>query len=164
MAQIGKHCCGILQSNGQKHEIGHSKLLSTRDLPGVALEITFFTTLFTKKKLNFWTNAPFCKFYNMIVKTSQQWFKINVKNAFGCPLRLGLYLKVECMVQSETNLSRTPESQRLLQGAICHVWTSQFNKHRQQSQKQLQKYNIRDCDAIYSTAVCFKFDKFLEGC
>ena len=29
----------------------------TRDLPSVALVITFFTTLFTKKKLNFWTNA-----------------------------------------------------------------------------------------------------------
>ena len=25
----------------------------------------------------------------------------------GCPLRLGLYLKVECMNQSETNFSRT---------------------------------------------------------
>ena len=47
-------------------------LLFTRDLPAVALVITFFTTLFTKKKLNFWTNAPFRKFYNMIVKTSQQ--------------------------------------------------------------------------------------------
>ena len=57
----------------------------TRDLPGIALVITFFMTLFTKKKLNFWTNAPFRKFYNMIVKTSQQWFKINGKNAFGCP-------------------------------------------------------------------------------
>ena len=33
--------------------------------------ITFFTTLFTKKKLNFWTNAPFRKFYNMIAKSSQ---------------------------------------------------------------------------------------------
>ena len=111
-------------------------LLITRDLPGVALVITFFTTLFTKKKLNFWTNAPFRKFYNMIVKTSQQWFKINGKNAFGCPLRLGLYLKVECMNLSETNFSRTAESQRLWQGAICHVWTSQFNKHWRQSQKQ----------------------------
>ena len=116
----------------------------TRDLPGVALVITFFTTLFTKKKLNFWTNAPFRKFYNMIVKTSQQWFKINGKNAFGCPLRLGLYLKVECMNLSETNFSRTAESQRLWQGAICHVWTSQLNKHWRQSQKQLQKCNIRD--------------------
>ena len=38
-------------------------LLFTRDLPAVALVITFFTTLFTKKKLNFWTNAPFHKFY-----------------------------------------------------------------------------------------------------
>ena len=119
----------------------------TRDLPGVALVITFFTTLFTKKKLNFWTNAPFCKFYNMIVKTSQQWFKINGKNAFGCPLRLGLYLKVECMNLSETNFSRTAESQRLWQGAICHVWTSQFDKHWRQSQKQLQKYNIRNTPA-----------------
>ena len=27
-------------------------------------------------------NAPFRKFYNMIVKTSQQWFNINGKNAF----------------------------------------------------------------------------------
>ena len=94
--------------------------------------------------MNFWTNAPFRKFYNMIVKTSQQWFKINGKNAFGCPLRWGLYLKVECMNLSETNFSRTAESQWLWQGAICHVWTSQFNKHWRQSQKQLQKYDIRD--------------------
>ena len=90
----------------------------TRDLPGVALVITFFVTLFTKKKLNFWTNASFCKFYNMIEKTSQQWFKINGKNAFGCPLRLGLYLKVECMNLSETNFGRTAESQWLWQGAM----------------------------------------------
>ena len=54
------------------------------------------------------------------------------------------YLKVECMNLSETNFSRTAESQRLWQGAICHVWTSQFDKHWRQSQKQLQKYNIRD--------------------
>ena len=47
----------------------------------------------------------------MIVKTSQQWFKINGKNAFECPLRLGLYLKVECMNLSETNISRLPESE-----------------------------------------------------
>ena len=80
----------------------------------------------------------------MIVKTLLQWFKINGKNAFGCPLRLGLYLKVECMNLSETNFSRTAESQWLWQGAICHFWTSQFDKHWQQSQKQLQKYNIRD--------------------
>ena len=85
----------------------------------------------------------------MIVKTSQQWFKINGKNAFGCPLRLGLYLKVECMNLSETNFSRTAESQRLWQGAICHVWTSQFDKHWRQSQKQLQKYNIRDCSPAF---------------
>ena len=44
-------------------------LYLTRDLPGGALVITFFTTLFTKKKLNFWTNAPVCKFYNIIIKT-----------------------------------------------------------------------------------------------
>ena len=69
----------------------------------------------------------------MIVKTSQQWLNINGKNAFGCPLRLGLYLKVECMNLSETNFSRTAESQWLWQGAICHVWTSQFDKHWQQS-------------------------------
>ena len=59
-------------------------------------------------------------------------------------LRLGLYLKVECMNLSETNFNRTAESQRLWQGAICHVWTFQFDKHWRQSQKQLQKYNIRD--------------------
>ena len=41
----------------------------------------------------------------MIVKTSQQWLNIDGKNAFECPLRLGLYLKVS-----------------LWQGAICHVW------------------------------------------
>jgi len=119
-------------------------VLWTRDLPDVALVITFFTTLFTKKKLNFWTNAPFCKFYNVIVKTSQQLFKINGRNAFGCPLRLGLYLKVECMNLSETSFSRTSESRRLWQGANCHVWTSQLDKHWWHSQKQLQKYNIKD--------------------
>ena len=52
-------------------------------------------------------NAPFRKFYNMIVKTSQQWFEINGKNALGCSF------KVECMNLSETNFSRTAESQRL---------------------------------------------------
>ena len=117
---------------------------STRDLPGVALVITFFTTLFTKRKLDFWTNAPFCKFYNMILKTSQQWFQINGKNAFGCPLHLGLNLKVECMNLSETNFSRIAESQKLWQGAICHVWTSQFNKHWRQSQKENYKTTILD--------------------
>ena len=94
--------------------------------------------------MNFWTNAPFCKFYNMIVKTSQQRFKINGKNAFGCPLRLELYLKVECMNLSETNFSRTAESQRLWQGAIFHVWTSQFDKHWRQLQKQLQKFKRKE--------------------
>ena len=45
---------------------GHDQRISnTRDLPGVALVISFFTTLFTK-------NAPFRKFYSMIVKTWQQ--------------------------------------------------------------------------------------------
>ena len=48
----------------------------------------------------------------MIVKTSQQWFKVNGENAFGCPLHLGLYLKVECMNLSETNFSRTAKSQQ----------------------------------------------------
>ena len=65
----------------------------------------------------------------MIVKASQQCFKIDGKNAFGCPLRLGLYLKVERMNLSETNFSRTAESQQLWQGAICHIWTFQFDKH-----------------------------------
>ena len=32
----------------------------------------------------------------------------------------------------------------LWQSAICHVWTSQFGKHWRHSQKQLQKYSIRD--------------------
>ena len=80
----------------------------------------------------------------MIVKTSQQWFKINAKNAFGCPLCFGLYLKVECMNLSETNFSRTAESQQLWQGAICHVGTSQFDKHWRHLQKRLQKYNIQE--------------------
>ena len=62
----------------------------------------------------------------------------------GCPLHLEPYLEVECMNQNETNFSRTAKSQRLWQGAICHIWTYQFNKHWRQSQKQLQKYNIRD--------------------
>ena len=61
---------------------------------------------------------PFRKFYNMIVKTLQQWFKINGKNAFGCPLRLGLYLKVECMNLSETNFSRTTD---LSSYGKCHL-------------------------------------------
>ena len=42
---------------------------------------------------------------------------------------------------SETNFSRTAESQWLWQGAI---WTFQFDKLWRHSQKQLQKYNIRD--------------------
>ena len=62
----------------------------------------------------------------------------------GCLLRLGPYLEVECMNQSETNFSITAEFQQLWQGAISHVWTSQFDKHWQHSQKQLQKYDIRD--------------------
>ena len=41
----------------------------------------------------------------------------------------------------ETNFSRTAESQWLWQGAI---WTFQFDKLWRHSQKQLQKYNIRD--------------------
>ena len=105
----------------------------------------FFSQYFSqKKKLNFWMNVPFCKFYNLIVKTQQQWLNFNGKNAFECPLHLELYLKVQCMNGSETNFSRTAESQRLWQGAICHVCIFQFNKHWRQSQKQLQKYNIRD--------------------
>ena len=90
----------------------------------------------------------------MIVKTSQQWFNINGKNAFGCPLRLGLYLKVECMNRSETIFSRTPESQQIWQGAICYVWTSQFDKHWRQSQKQLQNYYIRD---LFESSLCLSF-------
>ena len=42
------------------------QLSATRDLQGVALVIRHFSQ---KKKLNFWTNAPFCRFYNIIVKT-----------------------------------------------------------------------------------------------
>ena len=57
----------------------------------------------------------------------------------GCPLHLGLYFKVECVNLSETNLSKTAESQGLWQGVVCHVLTSQFDKRWQQSQKQLQK-------------------------
>ena len=94
--------------------------------------------------MNFWTNAPFRKFYNMIVKTSQQWFKTNGKNAFGCPLRLGPYLKVECMSQSETNFSRTAHSQRFWQGAICHIWTSKLDKHCRHSQKESLAYKLVD--------------------
>ena len=104
-----KNCFSLL-TNQFRCKVLQRIYCETRDLPGVALVITFFTALYTKKKLNFWTNAPFRKFYNTIVKTSQQWLKINGKNAFGCPLRLGLYLKVECMNQSETNYSRTAES------------------------------------------------------
>ena len=77
-------------------------------------------------------------------KWKKQWLNINGKNAFEYSLRLGLYLKVECMNQSETNFSITAEFQQLWQGAISHVWTSQFDKHWQHSQKQLQKYDIRD--------------------
>ena len=83
-------------------------------------------------------------FYNMIVKTSQQLFNINGKNAFECPLRLGLYLKVECMNQSETNFSRTAQSQRFWQGAICHVWTFQLDKHWGHSQKERLAYKLVD--------------------
>ena len=68
---------------------------------------------------------------------------------FGCQFpndadKSPLYLKVECINLRETNFSSTAESQRLWQGAICHVWTSQFNRHWRKSQKQLQKYNITD--------------------
>ena len=56
----------------------------TRDIPGIALVITFFMTLFTK-------NAPFCKFYSMIVTTI---LRINGKNSFGCPFCLGRYIKI----------------------------------------------------------------------
>ena len=51
----------------------------TRDLPSVALVITFFTTLFTKKKLNFWKNAPFHKLYNKIVKNCNNGLRLMVK-------------------------------------------------------------------------------------
>ena len=84
----------------------------TRDLPG-ALVITFH-----KKEIEFLDECAFSQIFynikrNVNVKTSQQWFDINGKNAFGCPLRLGLYLKVKCMNRSETNFSRTTESQPL---------------------------------------------------
>ena len=49
---------------------------------------------------------------------------------------------------SETNFSRTAESQWLWQGAICHIWTSQLDKHWRHLQKQLQKYNVRDIDNL----------------
>ena len=45
-------------------------------------------------------------------KWKKQWLNINGKNAFEYSLRLGLYLKVECMNLSETNFSRTAESDR----------------------------------------------------
>ena len=64
-----------------------------------------------------------------------------------------MYLKVECMNRDETNFSRTAKSQRLWQGAICHIWTSQFDKHCRHSQKQLQKYSIRDI-GIFGFEVC----------
>ena len=75
-------------------------------------------------------------------------FKINGKNAFGSPLRLGLFFKVECMNLSETNW--------LWQGAICHVWTFQFDKHWQHSQKQLQKYNVKERDIRDDILMIFK--------
>ena len=63
---------------------------------------------------------------------------------YGCSLRLGLYLKVDCMNQSETNFSRTAQSQRFWQGAICHVWTSKLDKHWRHSQKERLTYKLVD--------------------
>ena len=62
----------------------------------------------------------------------------------GCPLRLGPYLEVECMNQSEINFSRTAQSQWFWQGAICHVWTSQLDKHLIHSQKERLAYKLVD--------------------
>ena len=62
----------------------------------------------------------------------------------GCPLCLGTYLKVECMNQSETNLSRTAQSHWFWQGAICHVWTSQLDQRWRHSQKERLAYKLVD--------------------
>ena len=62
----------------------------------------------------------------------------------GCPLHLGPYLEVECMNQSETNFSRTAQFQRFWQGAICHIWTSQLDKHWRHSQKERLAYELVD--------------------
>ena len=98
---------------------------------------------FHKKEIEFLEE---CAFLHFLQHECKNIATINGKNAFGYPLRLGLYLKVERMNLNETNFGRTAESQRSWQGAICHVWTLQFDKHWRQSQKQLQKYNIRDKD------------------
>ena len=60
----------------------------------------------------------------MIVKASQQWFKIDGKNAFGCPLRLELYLKVKCMNLSETNFRRTQSPSGYGNVSLAMSWTS----------------------------------------
>ena len=62
----------------------------------------------------------------------------------GCPLRLGPYLEVDCMNQSETNFSRTAQSKWFWQGAICNVWTFQLDKHWRHSQKERLTYNLVD--------------------
>ena len=56
------------------------------------------------------------------------------------------------MNRSETNFSRTAESQWLWQGAICHVWTSQFDKHWRHSQKERLAYKLVDIylDLVHS--------------
>ena len=68
----------------------------TRDLPGVALVITFHNT-FHKKEIEFLDECAFLQILQHDCKNIATMFNINGKNAFGCPLRLGLYLKVECM-------------------------------------------------------------------
>ena len=67
----------------------------------------------------------------------------------GCPLSLGPYLEVECINQSETNFSRTAQSQQFWQGGICHVWTFQSDKHWRHSQKERLANKLVDIQQTY---------------
>ena len=65
--------------------------VSTRELPGVALVNWAILNIFTIIQI-ISLNSPF--------------------SMHGCALHLGPYLEVDCMNQSETNFSRTAQSQR----------------------------------------------------
>ena len=81
----------------------------------------------------------------------------------GCPSRLGPYLEVECMNRHETNFSRTTQSQRFWQGAIWHVWTSQFDKHWRHSQKERLAYKLVDINHFYLFYIDRALNRALHG-
>ena len=64
------------------------------------------------------------------------------------------------MNQSETNFSRTAQSQRFWQGAICHVWTSKLDKHWRHSQKERLAYKIYQLSFVLDK---FRLNGILAG-